>query len=163
MTHLQKIEQVRARITALNAERSDIERQRKSRKEVSGHIDDSIAHWSAEASDIIKMNMARAAYGYPSEFLTVHIRGMSVDLGPLFVLLIGPDTVRKALNKGLATVPEGLDAPARARRLQELGDELHAAQIDEETLIREAEQVGEVIAYRPDADPTYALTWRREA
>jgi hypothetical protein len=66
--------------------------------------------------------------------------------------------VRQALNKGLATVPEGLDAPARAKRLHELVDALHLAQIEEETLIREAEQAGKIIPYRPDADPMYAIT-----
>ncbi|RJG00338.1 hypothetical protein [Noviherbaspirillum sedimenti] len=156
----EKISALRDRIAAIQAERENIEAQRRSRKEVGAHIDVAAAHWSAEADAIIKTNMARAAAGYPSEFLTVHVRGMPVDLGPLFVLLLGADAVRKAITKHLPSVPEGLGPLVRTRRLAELSDELHQVQIEEETLIREAEAAGEVIPYRPDADPAYTLTWR---
>jgi hypothetical protein len=154
----EKIAHVRSRIAELKKEHTATQAQRKSRKEVGTNIDESIDYWSATAYAILETNMARAAAGYPAEFLTAHVRGMSVDLGPLFVLLVGPDAVRTALNKGLATVPEGLDAPARGKRLHELVDALYLAQMEEETLIREAEQAGKIIPYRPDADPRYAIT-----
>ncbi|HJW56899.1 MAG TPA: hypothetical protein VJ577_16655 [Burkholderiaceae bacterium] len=160
MTLKEKILDLRDRIAAIKAEREAIEAQRRSRKEVGAYVDDAVSHWSAEADAIVKTNMTRAAAGYPAEFMTVHVRGMSVDLGPLFVLLVGADTVRKAINKGLATVPEGHGPLVRTRRLSELSDDLHQAQIDEENLIREAEQAGEEIDYRADADPAYTLTWR---
>lgn len=160
MTTQEQVSQVRARIAALETERETIEAQRRSRKEVGAHIDKAMTHWSNEADAIIKTNMARAAAGYPAEFLTVHVRGMPVDLGPLFVLLLGAETVRKALDKELRTVPEGLPALQRSRRVSEISHALHQAQIEEENLIRQAEQDGEIIPYRADADPLYTLTWR---
>jgi len=160
MTIQEKITQVRDHIAAIKSEQEAIEAQRRSRKEIGTHVDDSITHWSAAADAIIKTNMARAAAGYPSEFLTVHVRGMAVDLGPLFVLLVGPDAVRKSLSKGLMTLPEGLSPLVRTRRLHELGESLHVAQQNEESLIREAEGMDEITLYRPDADPMYTLTWR---
>ena len=160
MTTQEQISQVRARIAALETERETIEAQRRSRKEVSAHIDKAMTHWSNESDAIIKTNMARAAAGYPAEFLTVHVRGVPVDLGPLFVLLLGAKDVRDALNKGLQTVPEGLAPLVRSRRLSDISDALHQAQIEEEKLIRQAEQDGEIIPYRADANPLYTLTWR---
>jgi cell division septum initiation protein DivIVA len=160
MTIREEISQLRARIADLKAERETIEAQRRSRKEIAAQIEGELARWSADADAIIKARMARAAAGYPAEFLTVHVRGTALDLGPLFVHLLGPDTVRKALGKGLATVPEGLAPLARVQRQREISDALHQSQIEEENLIREAEQIGEKVPYRADADPAYTLTWR---
>lgn len=170
MSIRERIAKIRAHIAELKAEHATVEAQRRSRKEVGEYLDAIVAHWHSQAQAMGRTNASRAAAGAPAEFLTIRIRAMtpqgpalvSIDVGPLAVLLLGQDAVRKALAKTLADVPDGLNGQARVERLQALSATLHTAQIEEENLIREAEQGGEIIPYRLDADPAYTLTWRTQ-
>ncbi|MGV8893177.1 MAG: hypothetical protein ACOH2K_09615 [Burkholderiaceae bacterium] len=162
----EKIAQIRTRIEEIKTERDTVAAQRRSRKQIGAHIEATVRHWSNEADKLGRTNAARAAAGLPVAFLTVHAHGMTasgpvslaVDLGPLAVMLLGADAVVDAVSRSLSTVPEGDMPPVRTRKLQDLAEALHVAQIEEEALIRNAEQTGEIIPYRADADPAYTLT-----
>ncbi len=168
MTTLEKIALVRNRIADLQAETGVICAQQRSQKEVAAYLEEHVAAWAVQAAHLTRSYLAHAAAGQTAAPLTVTARAttpqgpvsLAIDLGPVAVLLLSADGVRKAISRGLGAVPEGMGPLVRTRRLNDLGEALHAAQVEEETLIRAAEEAGEVVVYRPDADPAYTLTWR---
>lgn len=80
------------------------------------------------------------------------------DLGPLFAWLAG-DALEKALIEAMTPLCDD-SAPRSAERpeaIEALEAEIRELEISEETLIREAEQAGETIERRADADPAIVL------
>lgn len=161
MTNMDKLTQIRARIAAIQSEQKMLEEQKRSRKQIGEYLDAVIEHAATKAADHLRTNTARAASGVMADFFTVYgmsVQGpVAVNMAPLLVMMMGADAVRKAAGQALAAIPEGAAPLARARQIKELADTLHTACMEEESLIREAERRGEIIAYRADADPAYAL------
>lgn len=144
---MRKIETLRARIVAIQAERAALLRQKRNRAQVIQSIDELVAHWAAEGADLVARELQRAAEGGPPDPLR-----LKTDMGPMFAMLLGADAVRAALLAGIEAVPVGFDEQDRADRLVTLGVELDRLEKDEEAL---CESGG--IDRRPDARPEIVL------
>jgi len=74
---------------------------------------------------------------------------------------VWPDRVRQqgreALNAYYATHAEGLAQPARRAAVEKIDRQLTAIEVEEETVIRDAEERGISLDRRPDADPAIVL------
>ncbi len=165
---LEKLNDVRARIAGAKRDLQSITAQRRSRKEATALLDATVGQWVKKADAAGTVTAARAAAGDAVSFLTINARvngpegasTLAIDFGPIAVMLLGAPAVRDALAARLADVPEGLSEKSRTKKIGDLATLLDAAQYEEEGLIRSLEAAGETVAYRPDADPKFALTWK---
>lgn len=165
MPFREEVEPLRARIAALQAERRTIALQARTRADVRAEIERTVAHWSDRGAATLTREVQRAALGAAPDLLTAHGAGpaaggvahVRLDLGPLLVSVLGASAVRKALLATLDSVPEGLDAEARAARLAEIDAELDRLEGEEEKLVEMSELDGDPIARRVDARPEIIL------
>lgn len=150
---------VRESIQALKIEAARIESQSCSRDHVQRAVHDGVRDGESEAHS--PQTLQRLAAGQPATLLTVKAMTshgqVSIDLLPIFIKVLGAPAVTKALLRGLDDIPVGLNPDARATRLEAIKTELYRLETSEEATIREAENAGEVIARRPEADPRCVL------
>jgi hypothetical protein len=139
-----RINTLRDSIRALQAERAELLRQKRSRAEVGDALDALVTHWQGEGQRILARELQRLAEGGPGDPLG--------PLGPVLTLLLGPDAVKAALASQLADVPEGLPPQARADALVKTGVALDRAEREEEKLCE-----AEGLDRRPDARPEIVL------
>jgi len=155
---------VRARIARARDELESLSSIKRNRADVATSIEKTVASWLKKADQIGSTNTARLAAGDHAAFLTINARvagvAVAIDLGPIAVLLLGADAVNTALSAHLAGIQEGVSAVAKAKKIDQLTVALDGAQYEEEGIIRTLEEAGETVAYRGDANPHYALTWR---
>ena len=158
-----KLSDVRGRIARTSNEINALQAIKRNRASVAATLDASVAGWLEKAKQIGRINAARSSAGEQTAFLTVNARvggvAVAIDLGPIAVLLLGADAVNSALSAHLVGVPEGMPAGAKAKKIEQLTSALAAAQYEEEGIIRALEADGEIVTYRGDANPHYALTW----
>jgi hypothetical protein len=150
---------IRESIHALQIEAAGIEFQWRSRDHVQEAVHEGVRGGESEAHTL--PTLQRLAAGQPAPLLTVKAMTphgtVSIDLLPIFIKVLGAPAVTKSLLRGLDDIPVGLNPDARATRLETIKTELHRLETSEESTIREAENAGEAIARRPEADPRCVL------
>ena len=161
----QQIDGLRETIKALQAERSTLLAQPRSRVEIVAAVDDWVTHSQQQGDAAMHREVAKLAAGQPAELLRV--KGLSVgsagaavatiDLGPMLVALLGADAVRAAFLARMETLPEGMDTTARRLRLAEIDAELDTLEAEEEREIETSESTSWPIARRADARPEIVL------
>ncbi len=141
---MKKLDDLRAEIARLQAERAALQRQKRSRAEVGEALEHLVGHWQAAGQRILARELQRLAEGGPGDPLG--------ELGPVLTLVMGADVVRAALAAALPDVPEGLQPQARADALVTNGVALDRAERLEEKLCTEHD-----LDRRPDARPEIVL------
>ena len=97
-----------------------------------------------------------------------HAQGISavnIDLGPLLSLVLGKEAIIAALHQRVDALSYTAGPPAAERpaKRSKLRAELRRLETAEEALIVAAEDAGEYIARRADADPAVILEYIEEA
>lgn len=181
-----KIDFQRKQITALKIEHEAVLAQKRSRAEVAEAVERQFVHLAEKGhASILRSLQIFAAGGAPSLTALAGVasaaghpaaqtegadglrRGAAgpaslaaevrVDIGPLLVAAVGVERMREMYLGALDAVPEGLSRNERQRRLDELSAQLESAEILEEQLIEQSEELGMPIARRPDASPHIVL------
>lgn len=164
---MEKIIELRQRIAELQAERAAIHRQRRSRDEVKSAVDAWLSSAEQQGRESLHLALERAMVG--QSFTPCHVHGnaavfdshcaapLSLDLGPLLVMILGKAAVKKSVSLFIDGLPEGLDPATRARRLAEIERDLYQLETEEEGRVVELENAGEPILRRPDARPEIIL------
>lgn len=164
---MEKLIQLRQRIAALQAERTEIDRQKRSREEVKSAMDTWLSSAEQQGREALHLALERVVVG--QAFTPCHVHGtaavfdshcaapLSLDLGPLLVMILGKAGVKKSLCVYLDGLPEGLDPESKASRLAEIEGELYQLETEEEARIVELEDAGEYFLRRPDARPEIIL------
>jgi hypothetical protein len=147
-----RIETIRGKIDATKARRREIEFAPLPRVESVSLIRETIAKSAAEWRADFSLSAVRA---YPP----APLGALRLDDVPLAA--VAPDALEKTLVAALDAAPrdypDGLPARERPAALAAIDAEILALEIDEEQVICDAEQIGQVIDRRPDADPRAIL------
>jgi hypothetical protein len=160
---MNRIDEIRATIAALESERPQLEANRYSRAELRESVERQVAKLARDAQEQALQDLRRLAVGRHSAILHADvIPAMRSDLpkanvGALLVALFGEKKVCSFLLADLDTIPEGLNKDARAERLEAIAIELDALEREEEALIVASEEAGETIARRAIARPEIVL------
>ncbi len=163
-TPADELAQLRARIQALQAERTDLEAQRRSRAEVAAMVDAMTNIWHAQGLAQLERDVGLAAAGEPVDFLTIKgvspvtaapgVAQVSLQVGPLLVALMGRDAVKSAFAAAIEGIPSGMPAAARVERLRAIAAQLDDLELQEERII---ESSGGEFERRADARPEIVL------
>jgi hypothetical protein len=160
---LQKIQSIRTAIAALQAERSQLLTYKLSRAEVRAQIESRVSAWVETAREEAASNLRDMALGRGAHHLVAEVSEASrsfaatANLAPLLAAFGGEKKVVAHLLADIDTVPEGLDATAKAARMDAIAAELDALEREEEQLIEASEAAGEPIARRVDSRPEIVL------
>lgn len=154
---LNDLDSVRARIAHLKGQLSTIESQTVSRSDLGDMIGKQVATWHARALDQVSGEIGQLVAGHGGGFMVAAVKGGGIDMGPWLAVAMGPEKLNAWLLPMLEQIPEGLDAKTRVKRMGEIRFALDQAGIEEEALLREAEELSCPIDPRPDADPRAAL------
>lgn len=159
---MSKIDTLRKKIAALQAERDTLNAQKRSRSEVAAMLDSMVTQWATAGQSTLSRELQRATMGGASEPLT--LRGVApiasapgavqinLNVGPLLVVLLGQDAVKAALIASLGTLPEGMPSVQRLERLSAISAELDRLETEEEALVE-----AHGIERRTDARPEIVL------
>ena len=167
MIHTDEIKALREQIAALKHEQREVTDQMRSRAEVKAYVERAVALAERQAAHDARRALQGLAYGN-ADVMHADVTDArqsapaQVDLGPTLVAMLGAKKVLSVLLVDLDTVPEGLPAAQRATRLEQITAELYELETREEALICEAEEAGEIIPRRRDADPAIVLALRAE-
>jgi hypothetical protein len=167
MTKTRPLQALRERISALQAEREAILRQRRSRAEVAAAADGYLAQLDVKGKEALARGLQSLAIGSASSPLILSgVAGadgvVRVDVGPLMVALLGVDRVRQAYFADLDTVPAGLSRADRNARIAEIATTLDELETEEECIVEESELGDQPIPRRPDARPEIVLGMKHE-
>ena len=158
------IDEIRSRISGLKDSRVQVEQSSISKAEAMDRLDAWLADLREQGRVSTHCLMSRERSmptiihdANVSELRrTVDMRGTSATLVFLF-----HDAVRKTLAAELealyADEPEAIASSTYGQRLSDLDRDLLALEMEEERLVRYAENAGVVIHRRPDADPRVLL------
>jgi hypothetical protein len=136
MSRPASIESLRKRIALLQAERDELQAQRRSRSEIGDQLDATVNQWATAGTGAILREFQHAAAGHPSEPLT--LRGPVVHLGPVLCAMLGASAVKAALLATLAEIPAGMPTADRLARLREINTSLDDLETTEEKLVVES-------------------------
>lgn len=136
---------LRARISALQDERQELESQRRSRDEVAAMLDGMISIWHRQGLANLAREVQHAASGEPSDFLMLQgigavtaapgVAQINLQVGPLLCAVLGPQAVKSAFAAAIEAIPSGMPAPARKARLEAIAQQLDELEADEEAII----------------------------
>jgi hypothetical protein len=143
---------IRGLISAIQAQRRELEAAGPSRDELIREADALVDHLEAEG----RRRLLASLQTQPANPFRVAGLGNGVDIGPLLVGLLGA-TVKEALRALLMELPEGLPPMEKAERLLTLHNEQLALEKREEALVRELEAAGQPVQRRADASPAVVL------
>lgn len=158
-----RIDALREQIGASKHELRQLGHQMRSPSEVRTLVEAQVEQWAEQARDGLRQELREVSVWRRSLNMEVHVSDASptipasARLGPLLALMLGADTLKERILAQLDAVPECPDTPERLARIEEIGRELDDLESEEERLICEAEERGEVILRRGDARPEIVL------
>jgi hypothetical protein len=156
MSTNKKLDAARARVATLKRDISAVETMGPSRAEIRSQTAAYLAQVEAQGQGAIGRRITDPGERLHAGGLLAPV-GAKNDLAPVLLALLGVDAVMASLDRHMAALPEGLDAPARAARLDALRAELFQAELAEEAQVMAAEDRGERVTRRADADPAAVL------
>jgi hypothetical protein len=151
-----KLDTARARVATLKREITIVETMGPSRAEIRGQTAAYLAQVEAEGHRAIGRRVTDPGERLHAGGLLAPV-GAKNDLAPVLLALLGVDAVMASLDRHMAALPEGLDSAARATRLEHLVGGLFQAELAEEAQVMAAEDRGERVTRRADADPAAVL------
>lgn len=147
---MKALTKVRSDISERLIEIRAIESQARGRAQIAAYVDALLADWREQGERRVAADINLCAAGLPADFV-------SMPVPALLVVALGVDTLRQTLLRHLDTLPDSPPPEARAERLAALRGELAMLEREEERLLRDAHDGGELTAPRADADPAVAL------
>jgi hypothetical protein len=164
---MQELNELRDQIHGLKTERLAILRQQCSREQVKAMLDSWLARSEEQGRMALQLAVDRAmagqafapfyAHGNAAVIQSPGAAAFSLDLGPLFISVMGKAAVKKNLLVLVEQLPDGLELAAKAKRLEAIDADLLRLETEEEARIVEFELAGESILRRPDARPEVIL------
>ena len=145
------LDNLRAQIAALQAEKLMLEEQPRSRAEVAALVKTYVADLVTTANReadlfLIRVSAGGGAYAY------------ATDLPAIIAPAIDPEATTAFLLARLDHIPAGLDKPQRLQRLVDIESSLYQIEVAEEAQIDEVELLtGQYVPRRPDARPEIVL------
>lgn len=165
--YTEHVADLRQQITERQDERARLRSLPRDRATVEAVVKKTVAHWDAEGRAHVDRQLSTIAAGNAHALLVSHglvapgtgavPQPFALNLGPMFVAILGVDAVEAALLRFVDETPAGIPARERDARLAEIAEELDRLERDEETTIARAAREGEYIARRPDARPEIIL------
>lgn len=162
-TYTEHVADLRQQITERQDERARLAAQPHDRATVAAVVKRTVLHWHDEGKAHVDRQLSTIAAGSAHALLTIHglvapstapvPQPFALNLGPLFVALLGSDAVEAALLRFVDEIPGGMPVHERNARLAEIDAELDRLELDEETTIVRAGREGESIQRRRDARP----------
>jgi hypothetical protein len=156
------IEELRARLRALQAERTVLAAQSRDRSQVVATVRQAVEHAHAAfvAQTRVALQVVAAGRSFESPF-----KGEVLTVGRVQVLegivgALGVEAVMDMLLRQIDCVPEGLTHDVRAARLAEIDRDIERIENAEEDLIEASEAAGTPIVRRADARPEIVLRVR---
>ena len=146
---------LRAHNATLQRERGRILNAEPNRAEIAGEFE----AFSRGAAAAFDQRLAHhVATGNPAEAFALRVMpDGTVNVGPLFAAMLGPEAFTAHLCRHLPEGPGGLSAAERAERLAAIEAEMFEAECAEEQMVESSEGTGAPIARRSLADPRAVL------
>lgn len=161
--HAERVDALRAEIRDRQDERARLRSLPRDRATVETIVRNTVAAWHTEGSMHVTRELRKVAAGAAHSLLVQHglvapstapaPAPFALNLGPMFVALLGNEAVEAALMRFVDETPAGMPARERDARIAEINAELDRLEADEESLIVLAGREGEHIARRRDARP----------
>lgn len=151
---MSNIDKVRAKISALQAGRVEIESAPPARDEIAAGLQSHLERSAADRAGMLRR--ALAAEDFDAVF-RVPSRTGAVDSTDALAGLLGVPELMRLMQPHLMGLPEGMTIAHRRKKLAEIDAELLKAENQEQDVIDAAEREGVALAYRADARPEIVL------
>ena len=161
---------IREKIASVQAQVDEPVNYSMSHSELAVPLEAAVEEWAARGADLVAHQLQRVGAGLGASHLlrpdasayehngVVDLLRHSNDVRALMTFAVGKEAVLARLKSHIGTtMPEGLDADARAKNLADLRCQLVALEVTEEKLIREAEAQGIDWDPRPGQRPEAAI------
>lgn len=149
---------IRPEITNTVASIAAVERVDANAAEARANAAAYVARSVASGQELTRTASRLAAKGDIAEAFRLPTRFDRVDLGPILALALGQKAFEKIISASIEEfAPDGPDAAARAAKIAELKQQLHALEVEEENLVTASESTRYPVLRRPDADPAVVL------
>lgn len=152
-----QVEDLRKTLAGLQGELVAVTAQVRSRREVSAQVLQQVASWKAQVSGVLDVDLQRMLAGQSVPLLETRVINGVMDMGPWLLTAMSEPALTQWLASLTDQLPEGLDATQRAERMFDIGKEIELLEVAEESLLREADELGYPLDPRADARPHAAI------
>lgn len=173
MSRKNTLPSTREQIASVQAQIDEPANYSMSHSELAVPLAAAVDEWAARGADLVADQVQRVGAGLGASDLlrpdarayehngVVDLLRHSNDVRALTVWMVGKEAVLARLKSHIGTtMPEGLDADARAKRLADLRRQLIGLEVTEEKLIRDAEAQGIDWDPRPEQPASAAILIR---